>query len=273
MDLEYIHSFTESEQLRLVAQAEFLAHYTHPFLVFNPSDSVLEIGCGVGAQIKLLSISHPCKKIVGIDFESKQIEKAKQILLTEVKSGKVELAVGSGTNLPYADESFEVVYIFFVLEHFNDPSSILREIKRVLKPGGRFFCTEVYNSGISIYPANEYLTHYWNQFNKLQTMIGGNPDIGIRLSNLCIESGFSVERFQSSIPILDKRMKNLDERKRFLNMWETLFLSGYSLLCEKGMVEKTADKKVSLEFEQILQNLDSIFSYSLWQVCAQKISD
>ncbi|MBP9889049.1 MAG: class I SAM-dependent methyltransferase [Leptospiraceae bacterium] len=270
MNTEYIHSFTESEQQRLVAQAEFLAHYTHPFLEFSPSDSVLEIGCGVGAQIKLLSNSHSYKKIVGIDFEPKQIEKAKQILLNEIKLGKVELAVGSGTNLPYADESFDVVYIFFVLEHFYNPSLILQEIKRVLKPGGKFFCTEVYNSGISIFPANEYLTHYWDQFNKLQTRIGGNPDIGIQLGNLCIDAGFIVDKFQSSIPILDKRMKSLGERKRFLNMWETLFVSGYSLLCEKGMIEEDADTKISLAFEKILLNEESIFLYSLWQVLAIK---
>ena len=156
------------------------------------------------------------------------------------------------------------------LEHFREPLSILREIKRVLKPDGKFFCTEVYNSGISIYPYNQYLINYWNQFNKLQTNIGGNPDIGIRLSNLCLDVGFNVEKFHPSLPILDKRMKSLEERKRFLTMWETLFLSGYSLLSAKGMVEKDSNKKVSLEFKKILQNEESIFLYSLWQVLAVK---
>lgn len=270
MNIEYIHSYTESEQQRLVAQAEFLAPYTHPFLEFNSNDSVLEIGCGVGAQIKLLSNSHSYKKITGIDLEPKQIEKGLSLLSKEISLGKVELAVGSGTNLPYADESFDVVYIFFVLEHFFDPASILREIKRVLKPGGKFFCTEVYNSGISIYPENEYLREYWNQFNKLQTSIEGNPDIGIQLSNLCIEVGFMVEKFLPSLPILDNRMTDIQARKRFLTMWETLFLSGYSLLYDKGFIEKDADKKVSFEFEKILQSINSIFIYSLWQVLAIK---
>ena len=49
-----IYSYEESEQQRLVAQAEFLAPYTHPFLTFAPTDLVLEIGCGVGAQIKII---------------------------------------------------------------------------------------------------------------------------------------------------------------------------------------------------------------------------
>ncbi|MBK8397028.1 MAG: class I SAM-dependent methyltransferase [Leptospiraceae bacterium] len=268
MKNEYIHTYEESEQQRLVAQAEFLAPYTHPFLSFEPTDSILEIGCGVGAQMKIILEKRKLKKLTGIDLEPKQIEKAKTLLYNQINQGKVELTVGSGINLPYADGSFDVVYIFFVLEHFIDPKSILKEIKRVLKPNGKFYCTEVFNAGTYIYPDNPFLVNYWKKFNDLQTAIGGNPHIGIELSNLCIDSGFIIDKFVSTAPLLDKRMIDSTERKRFLNMWETLFLSGYSMLYDRGIINKEDNKLVSLEFEKILVNPNSIFLYTCWQVLA-----
>ena len=268
MKNEYIHTYEESEQQRLVAQAEFLAPYTHPFLSFEPTDSILEIGCGVGAQMKIILEKRKLKKLTGIDLEPKQIEKAKTLLYNQINQGKVELTVGSGINLPYADGSFDVVYIFFVLEHFIDPKSILKEIKRVLKPNGKFYCTEVFNAGTYIYPDNPFLVNYWKKFNDLQTAIGGNPHIGIELSNLCIDSGFIIDKFVSTAPLLDKRMIDSTERKQFLNMWETLFLSGYSMLYDRGIINKEDNKLVSLEFEKILLNPNSIFLYTCWQVLA-----
>lgn len=270
MSTEYIHSYQETEQSRLMAQAEFLEPYIHANLKFSPTDSILEIGCGVGAQIKTILKRHKVSKVTGIDIAQEQIVKAKQLLSTEIEKGFVKLHLGSGAQLPFADNSFDAVYIFFVLEHFSDPSSIISEAKRVLKSGGNFYSTEVFNSGIYIYPQKEKLIDYWGKFNLLQSAIGGDPDIGMKLANYFIDAGLVVDEFIPAYAVLDKRMQSIDERNHFLNMWESLFLSGYEMLVEKGIIPEGSDKFVSEEFESLRKNPDTVFMYNARQIHARK---
>ncbi len=270
MPIDYIHSYDAAEQDRLVAQAAFLEPYIHPFLAFEPDDSILEIGCGVGAQIRTVLNRHRISAITGIDLSAAQIGKARQLLAREVGEGSVTLVVGTGAELPFADESFDAIYIFFVLEHFSNPAAILAEAKRVLKSTGKMYCTEVFNSGIYIYPHNQVLLDYWSQFNRLQTAIGGNPDIGIHLPSRFVDAGFRIAEYRTVNPLLDKRMKNPSERDRFIAMWKSLFLSGAELLLNRGMIASDAPRKVSAEFDVLRNDPQAVFEYSARQIVAVK---
>mgnify|MGYP002633589274 CR=1 FL=1 len=267
---EYIHSYSPMEQTRLMAQAEFLAPYHHPSMEFGAEDHVLEIGCGVGAQMNILLKTHGSRKITGIDFSPEQIAKARILLTENIAQGKAELIQGSGVCMPFADNSIDVVYIFWVLEHFYNPLAILKDALRVLKPGGKFYCTEVFNAGVYIDPPSTFLRKYWDQFNQLQSSIGGNPDIGIKLANYFLGAGYIVERFTPVPPMMDKRMTDPIERAYFLDMWEALYLSGYELLLEKGLVEPGDDQRLLEEYDKLRHNPDSIYKYSAYQVLARK---
>lgn len=268
MPFDYIHSYDGAEQDRLLEQAAFLEPYIHPFLAFEPGDSILEIGCGVGAQIKTVLKRHNVFAVTGIDFSEAQINKARELLSTEINEGKVRFLVGSGAELPFADESFDSIYIFFVLEHFPNPVAILAEARRVLKSTGRMYCTEVFNSGIYIHPHNEILMSYWSRFNQLQAAIGGSPDIGIHLPNVFLDAGFKVASYTQVNPAMDKRMKGVFERDHFMAMWEALFLSGAELLLEKGMVTREMVAGVSSEFKRLSRNPEAVFEYGLRQLVA-----
>lgn len=270
MPFDYIHSYGGAEQNRLLEQAAFLEPYIHPLLAFEAGDSILEIGCGVGAQIKTVLKRHNVSAITGIDFSKVQIDKARELLSTEIHEGKVRLLAGNGAELPFADESFDSIYIFFVLEHFSNPLAILAEAKRVLKSSGRMYCTEVFNSGIYIYPHNEVLMGYWVGFNELQAAIGGNPDIGIHLPNVFVDAGFKVASYAQVNPVMDKRMNSVLERDHFMAMWEALFLSGAEMLIEKGKVSREVVVDVSSEFKSLRENPEAIFEYGLRQIVAFK---
>ena len=268
----YIHSFSAPEQQRLLEQAEFLEKYLYPTISFGSDDSILEVGCGVGAQIRCMLRRFKPAMITGVDREASQLEKALANLPDEIQMGIVELFAAAGDNLPFKDNTFDGAYIFFVFEHLSDPVPVIREIKRVLKPGGRFYCTEVVNQGVYVYPHSPAISAYWAAFNRLQRKLGGQPDIGMHLASSCIDAGLSIQSFTPVPVVMDKRMTDAAEREHFLHMWERCLLSGASALLEHGMIKPETHEQVSAEFEKLSCNSETIFQYDARQVLAIKES-
>jgi len=95
--------------------------------------SLLEVGCGVG--IDLARFARGGAKVTGIDLASVSIELARKNLAAHDVSG--ELRVMNGEDMTFADGSFDVVYAHGVLQYSADPARMVREIHRVLRPGGR----------------------------------------------------------------------------------------------------------------------------------------
>ena len=268
----YIHSFSAPEQQRLLEQAEFLEKYLYPTISFSPEESILEVGCGVGAQIRSMLRRFNPAMVTGVDHEPSQVEQALGNLPDEVQMGTVELFAAAGDDLPFNDNTFDGAYIFFVFEHLSDPVPIIREIRRVLKPGGRFYCTEVVNQGVYVYPHCPAINDYWTAFNHLQRDLGGNPNAGMHLASACIDAGLPVLSFMPVPVVMDKRMTDAAERKHFLHMWERCMLSGASALLERGMIAPDLPEKVSAEFEKLNHDPETIFQYDARQVLAMKES-
>lgn len=91
---------------------------------------ILDIGCGTKASF-LKTISPYIKQGFGVDFKVKEF----QIGNIQTKQLRLE------NNLPFADESFQVVTMLAVLEHIENEREILQEIHRVLIPGGKLVLT------------------------------------------------------------------------------------------------------------------------------------
>ena len=92
---------------------------------------VLDLACGSGDVTTMLRAALPKTQVVGLDFS--------RPLLAQAKSrGLPELAEADALKLPFADGSFDAVTIAFGLRNFSDRSAGLKEIARILKPGGVF---------------------------------------------------------------------------------------------------------------------------------------
>jgi SAM-dependent methyltransferase len=93
-------------------------------------ESVLEVGAGGGRVYRLLEKYGYKKKYTGTETGLHQIEMLKR------KHSKPEWVQGTAYNMPFADETFDLCYSVFVLEHLVYPENALNEMLRVIKPGG-----------------------------------------------------------------------------------------------------------------------------------------
>lgn len=94
---------------------------------------LLEVGCGMGTD--LLQYARGGVKVTGIDLTPRSIEISRQHLSLYGEAG--EFGIADCERLPFADESFDVVYSNGVLHHTPDTAGAVREIHRVLTPGGQ----------------------------------------------------------------------------------------------------------------------------------------
>ncbi|MHB9073823.1 MAG: class I SAM-dependent methyltransferase [Desulfobaccales bacterium] len=108
-----------------------------------PESRVLEIGCGRGAGACMIAAEFNPAMLHAFDLDHQMILMAGRYLKPEQKA-KISLYVGDALRLPYRDGVLDVVFGFGVLHHLPDWQGGLKEIARVLKPGGIYFLEEFY---------------------------------------------------------------------------------------------------------------------------------
>lgn len=137
-NLEFLHVIREFEYKKIVAR-------------FTPGIRILEIGGGTGYQAKLLTED-------GYVVDSIDIPDSNY-------AGQLEFSVQpyDGRNIPFPNESFDVVFSSNVLEHVLDLPYLQAEIKRVLKPGGH--CVHLMPTGAWRFWTN--VAHYTELFQRL----------------------------------------------------------------------------------------------------------
>ena len=119
--------------------------YKNAVKAINPKkdDEYLEIGFGSGIFIKKY-MSH-VSKIAGIDYSEDMVKLASDINRKLVESGKAEFKQGYASSLPWADNEFTVVTAIEVFFFLNETEKTLKEIFRILKPGGRLIIEMAFN--------------------------------------------------------------------------------------------------------------------------------
>lgn len=111
-------------------------------LRLRPGDRVLDLGCGTGHDaLRLAERVGPDGSVVGVDSSAAMIETARR---GAAETGlPVEFHLGDATRLEFPDASFDAVHTERVLVHVPEPVRALREMVRVVRPGGRIVATDV----------------------------------------------------------------------------------------------------------------------------------
>jgi SAM-dependent methyltransferase len=191
--MAYVHGYSERETQRLYEQAEILEDILHMGTCYLDGDTVLEVGCGVGAQTRLLVRRSPQALFTSIDISEKSLATA-QRLKKEPGFERVTFRQEDINHLSVADETFDHVFICFVLEHLDDPVAALVQLKRVLKPSGTVTVIEGDHGSCFWHPETPASVAAWNGLITAQRNIGHDPNIGRRLTPLLTEAGFEIKR-------------------------------------------------------------------------------
>jgi ubiquinone/menaquinone biosynthesis C-methylase UbiE len=105
-------------------------------LQLRPEDELLDVGCGAGT---LLARATRAKYIAGLDASPIQVGLARRRLADRLAAGTAEVVHGDAAALPWQDGRFSVVTSVNSLKFMGDPDQAVREMARVLRPGGRAF--------------------------------------------------------------------------------------------------------------------------------------
>lgn len=103
-----------------------------------PDHQVLEVGFGPGVAIEALAQAVPRGRVCGVDPSAQMVLMAQRRNRAPVEAGQVTLALGTAAHLPWPDATFDRALCVNNLQLWPDAGAGLREVLRVLKPGGRF---------------------------------------------------------------------------------------------------------------------------------------
>ena len=189
----YVHGYRQRENERLQHQAGALVELLHSDTAYPAGCSVLEAGCGVGAQTLTLASRSPDAHFTSIDISASSVASAQQACeaagLTNVLFQQADIFA-----LTFAPESFDHIFVCFVLEHLARPSEALACLSKVLRPGGTMTVIDGDHGSAYFHPDSDKARIAIGCQVKLQRAAGGNAMIGRQIYPLMVTAGLRAVR-------------------------------------------------------------------------------
>ncbi len=163
----------------------------------HPGDELLDVGCGPGTISADIAEFVAPGRVTGIDLADEVITIARE---TNAPRGldNLHFAVDDVYGLSFADASFDVVFAHQVLQHLGDPVSALREMGRVLRPGGLLAVRDADFEAFVWYPEDDRLTRWLELYHEVTHRNNAEADAGRHLVAWVRDAGFSSVEASSS---------------------------------------------------------------------------
>jgi ubiquinone/menaquinone biosynthesis C-methylase UbiE len=171
---------------------------------------VLEAGCGVGSQTVLLAANSPDASFVSVDISDASLQQAQEAVRRRDLTN-VTFRQGNIFDLSFSDDTFDHVFVCFVLEHLAEPALALNGLKRVLKPGGTITVIEGDHGSFYCYPETPESKAVVGCLIELQARMGGNSLIGRALYPLLAGCGFAEVQVSPRMVYVDSGKPELVE--------------------------------------------------------------
>jgi SAM-dependent methyltransferase len=222
MSETYVHGYRPRENERLQDQAGALVDLLHADTAYPRGSSVLEAGCGVGAQTVTLAQRSPGARFTSVDVSADSIAEAKR-RADQAGLTNVEFAQADIFDLPFDTESFDHVFVCFVLEHLAQPVQALTALTGLLRPGGSVTVIEG-DHGSAYFHPDSAAAHAAIQCQiELQRAAGGNALIGREVYPMMVEARLDEVRVSPRMVYVDSSRPELVDgftRRTFTAMIE-----------------------------------------------------
>jgi len=265
----YVHGYHPRENERLQDQAGTLVDLLHSDTAYPRESTVLEVGCGVGAQTITLAQRSPNARFTSVDISADSLAEAKRradrAALTNVEFRHADIF-----GLPFASKSFDHVFVCFVLEHLSRPLEALAILKNLLKVGGTITVIEGDHGSAYFHPDSTAAHAAIECLVEMQRQAGGNALIGRQLYPLLVESGFDAVRVSPLMVYVDSSRPELVEgftKKTFTAMVEGVRETAIA----SGLIEPES-------FDAGVQDLyrtteaEGVFCYTFFKAVGEKSS-
>jgi ubiquinone/menaquinone biosynthesis C-methylase UbiE len=264
---KYIHGYSAEETRRLQDQARTIAELLHHDSRWEDGALVLEAGCGVGAQTRIISVANPSVRFVSVDISEKSLTFAADTI-NNLNVTNVEFRRADVSELPFEDESFDHVFVCFLLEHLGNPEAVLKELKRVLRPQGTITVIEGDHGSAFFYPESPVARKLIQAQVSLQQRGGGNANIGRELYPLLMRVDFA------DVTVVPRQVYVDDEKQEMLQA----FVRDTFTAMIKGIGDEAISQELVTkdELEAGLRDLyktaegNGTFSYTFFKAKASK---
>lgn len=263
----YVHGCSARESERLCDQAETLTALLHRDTCYPAGSSVLEAGCGVGAQTVILVDHSPGAQITSVDISDVSLRRARE-RVQGLRIGNVRFLDADIAALPFKDASFDHVFVCFVLEHLRDPAAALAELRRVLVRCGSITVIEGDHGSAYFHPASQDAMRLIRCLETLQADMGGNACIGRQLYPLLTDAGFANVAVSPRMVYVDASRPGLVEgftKNTFIAMIEGIEEEAVG----RGMVDAAMWKKGIADLYRTTEP-DGTFCYTFFRATAVK---
>jgi len=263
----YVHGYSQREEERLRDQAGALTDLLHHGTIYSRGETVLEAGCGVGAQTVILAGNSPETRFTSVDISAESLGQAKEKVATRGFTN-ISFQVQDMNNLSFPDETFDHVFVCFVLEHLPDPGLALSELKRVLRPGGTITIIEGDHGSAYFHPDSDAARRAIQCLIDLQAASGGDSLIGRRLYPLIAEAGFQDVYVTPRMVYVDSSRPELVEG--FTKNTFTAMVEGVrAQALEKGLIDETTWDEGIQALYRTAQD-DGTFCYTFFRAVGRK---
>ncbi|HEY9167198.1 MAG TPA: methyltransferase domain-containing protein [Candidatus Kryptonia bacterium] len=181
---KYVHGTNREEQTRLAKLNDITNKPYIEFLGLKGNESVLEVGSGLGILTSSVAGLLKHGKIIGLEYSWEQLSRVPR------PPRNLQFVRADAQGLPFENNSFDIVYSRYVLEHLGDPLGALKEMRRVVGRNGKVFAMENNIAMNLFYPKCPVYEKLWNDLGTLQEMLGGDAYIGKKLMVLFRDAGF-----------------------------------------------------------------------------------
>ncbi len=262
MTQTYVHGYEGAELQRLQDQAATLEALLHGDTRYPPGSMVLEAGCGVGAQTVTLARHSPGAHFESFDLSQASIDAARRRVsaagLSNVRFQQADLFAP-----PFAEASFDHVFVCFVLEHLARPVAAIQALTRLLKPGGTITVIEGDHGSAYFHPDSAAARAVIACQVELQRRAGGDAMIGRRVYPLMIEAGLAEVSVSPRLVYVDGGRPALAEG--FIRNTFTAMIAGVRQASIEAGLTDAATFDTGLQALLRTAAADGVFSYCFYK--------